>query len=1073
MRVLYFFLLCFIGKVSAQTLETVIQKGHELAVLSVAVSPDSNFVATGSKDRSAKLWEISTRREVRSFLGHNASVIALDFSPDGSLLATGSNDKAVRVWEVRTGREVYVHQSINYITDVAFDPRQRFLVCAGYNETGRGDSVAILDYKTGAVLKRIPVDPEKGLGKGVKVSISPDGQWLALGEDNRKVQLFETGSWTRSHVFEWSEGYCGGCIALPRFSRDSRQLFIAARNGDLKAYNLENFSGRIILPEIGDVSAMDLSDEKITLLNEDEVTTIDLNASTGAITLKAEAKAGFNHVRFLHGGESLVIASDDNTGIVYNLVNQVVERPLAGFLTIRNDGLDYDPNFYWQSHIARYVRLKNDMVLAKGGKSLIKGKFGSKVKRWDVATGKTLMEYNGHTKAVLALDQTRDRNRLITGGADGRIMVWDTDSGDSLLSIVAYRDPVFDVRLNEKEDRILSASWDGTMKIHDARTGALLSRFSLDNSSAYTVAFHPTGLYVVTGRLDNSLQMWETDTRTVVRNFVGHTGVVSAIRFSSDGKTLITSGWDGTVRRWDVGTGLMIEKIVHGNSPVHAVITDTQEKVIYSAGADRVIRIWETGTGKSLGTLSGHNSEVVELQLSADGKMLISHSLDGLSKFWNLETGKEFFEHIHLGEFDWLVKNREGYFSATDGARKFIHFVEGTRTYAVDQFFQEFYRPDLLPKIFQVRNSDDSRGIYGKLRNAPPPELKIALVPTGGKKAELLVRMYNTGAGVGQLRIMHNGKAIGFPDEEVGYPAPGKHSTFQLMVTPVAGLNTFTAIASNKDHVESDPRTVEFFNESEEKNSTCYIVAVGIDKYQNSKLNLNYAKSDAVSLIKVISESSDLLFREIVIDTVFDRDATRLNILRKLEDVGAKARPEDVFILYYAGHGSIVDNRFYFIPTENSRLFDASGLRRQAIDAVTMQEKLKNIKALKQLIILDACQSGGSVELLATRGSGEEKAIAQLSRSAGIHVLASAGSEQFATEFAELGHGLFTYVLLKGLAGDADGAPQDGKVTIYELKSYIDDQVPEMTRKLKGRPQYPYTFSRGHDFPVVIPALRR
>src|SRR5690606_8518818 len=103
------------GKVSAQTLETVIQKGHELAVLSVAVSPDSNFVATGSKDRSAKLWEISTRREVRSFLGHNASVTALDFSPDGSLLATGSNDKAVRVWEVRTGREVYVHQSINYI----------------------------------------------------------------------------------------------------------------------------------------------------------------------------------------------------------------------------------------------------------------------------------------------------------------------------------------------------------------------------------------------------------------------------------------------------------------------------------------------------------------------------------------------------------------------------------------------------------------------------------------------------------------------------------------------------------------------------------------------------------------------------------------------------------------------------------------------------------------------------------------------------------------------------------------------------------------------------------------------
>lgn len=105
---------------------------------------------------------------------------------------------------------------------------------------------------------------------------------------------------------------------------------------------------------------------------------------------------------------------------------------------------------------------------------------------------------------------------------------------------------------------------------------------------------------------------------------------------------------------------------------------------------------------------------------------------------------------------------------------------------------------------------------------------------------------------------------------------------------------------------------------------------------------------------------------------------------------------------------------------------------------------------------------------MATRGATEEKAIAQLSRSAGIHVMASAGSEQFAAEFAELGHGIFTYLLIKGLSGEADGSPKDGKVTIYELKSFLDDQVPELTRKLKGKPQYPHTFSRGQDFPLVV-----
>ena len=176
----------------------------------------------------------------------------------------------------------------------------------------------------------------------------------------------------------------------------------------------------------------------------------------------------------------------------------------------------------------------------------------------------------------------------------------------------------------------------------------------------------------------------------------------------------------------------------------------------------------------------------------------------------------------------------------------------------------------------------------------------------------------------------------------------------------------------------------------------------------------------------------------------------------------------DVFILYYAGHGSVVDDNFYFIPTETVRLYDVTSLKKTAIDASELQQELRKIKALKQIVIMDACQSGQSVELLAQRGATEEKAIAQLSRSAGIHVLASAGSEQYASEFQSLGHGLFTYVLLEGLSGKADGSTLDGKITIYELKSYLDDQVPELSLEHKGKPQYPFTFSRGHDFPLVI-----
>jgi uncharacterized caspase-like protein len=140
-------------------------------------------------------------------------------------------------------------------------------------------------------------------------------------------------------------------------------------------------------------------------------------------------------------------------------------------------------------------------------------------------------------------------------------------------------------------------------------------------------------------------------------------------------------------------------------------------------------------------------------------------------------------------------------------------------------------------------------------------------------------------------------------------------------------------------------------------------------------LSLNYAKPDAESFSSIVNQKSSL-FKSVELHTLYDDEATRANILSKLEELASKISPEDVFIFYYAGHGSMVDNQFYFIPTESSRLYDAATLNKEAIEASILQEKLKHISALKQLIIMDACQSGGSVELLATRGASEEKAIA-------------------------------------------------------------------------------------------------
>jgi WD40 repeat protein len=1058
----------------SQSIETVIQKGHELAVIAAAVTLDSNYVVTGSRDKSAKLWEVSTGREVRSFLGHELSVTSLAMSADGKMLITGSNDKSVRGWDMVTGKELFKIETGNYITSIALDSRQRFMAVSGYNDSGRGDTTIVYDFTSRKILAKLSASPDKGQASGVDGAFSPDGLWLALGEDNRVATLYATSNWSKAHTFSVEEGYCGGCGTRVIFSPDSKFLYSVSDNGPIKKYSLASRELVKTYDEIiDDLTGLALSSDgkKLAIATETKITAWEESSGKLIAQLEAEEEARFHEIVFAPDGEQLVATCDNNTAFLWNISLTKKTKEFTGFLNKRDKGgLTYDPNSYWQSNIAKFIRFKNKLLITPDGKSLMRGRFGTKVKQWDIASGKVMMEYVSHKKAVLAYDLSKDGKRLLTGGGDGKIVLWDVATGDSLKVIQSYREPIFDIHFNSTEDKAVSSSWDATTKIHNLETGKLEQFIDFENNSAYNVLFHPNDLYVFAGRLDNSIQLLEIDTRKVVRDFIGHTNVISSLHVSPDQKTVMSSSWDGTIRLWDIGTGLMTKKFVGHVGAVHISIFSKDGGIAYTAGSDRIIRVWDVNSAKPIKKFEGHKAEITSLLVSPDGKMLISHSVDGVTKFWDLATGKEFFEHIHFGENDWMAKNPDGYFHGTDEARQYIHFVSGTKTFSVDQFFNDFFRPDLLPKIFQNRGGNESmKGVQGKLKSSPPPTVKVAVVPSTPGKADVFVRITNNGSGARTVRLFHNGKNINIAAESLKLPeGKGQTTTYKHSVELISGNNTLLAVASNDDNIESDPHSAEIFSDHISKNSICYLVAVGINQYKNPKLVLNYAKPDAQSFSELMNQYGNNLFKTIELHTLYDTEATRKGIIAKLEELSHKINPEDVFIFYYAGHGSMVDNQFYFIPTENSRLYDKSSLQKEAIEANILQEKFKHIKALKQLIIMDACQSGGSVELLATRGAGEEKAIAQLSRSAGIHVMASAGSDQFATEFAALGHGLFTHVLIQALQGEADGAPKDGKVTIYELKSYLDDQVPEMTRKLKGKPQYPYTFSRGQDFPLLL-----
>jgi len=244
-------------------------------------------------------------------------------------------------------------------------------------------------------------------------------------------------------------------------------------------------------------------------------------------------------------------------------------------------------------------------------------------------------------------------------------------------------------------------------------------------------------------------------------------------------------------------------------------------------------------------------------------------------------------------------------------------------------------------------------------------------------------------------------------------------------------------------------------------------VVVGINQYQNPKQNLNFGVPDAKGVLGYFTSSYASLFHKLIQYELFDQEATRssiFNTLRFLE----KIPPQDTVVIYFAGHGETLRDKWYFVPHELDLLAEnwETSLEEQGVSSVFLQLHIARIGARHILLLLDACKSGGVMD--AFSAYADHRPFALLSRSTGIHIATAAKKEQYAGELDKLGHGLFTYTLLEALSGRGDMNPADGNISVQETLGYIRTQMPVLIKKHRLPSQKPVLNSRGMDFWLSI-----
>ncbi|OSZ80007.1 hypothetical protein CAP36_01720 [Chitinophagaceae bacterium IBVUCB2] len=239
-----------------------------------------------------------------------------------------------------------------------------------------------------------------------------------------------------------------------------------------------------------------------------------------------------------------------------------------------------------------------------------------------------------------------------------------------------------------------------------------------------------------------------------------------------------------------------------------------------------------------------------------------------------------------------------------------------------------------------------------------------------------------------------------------------------------------------------------------------FAMIMGISSYKYVK-PLSFADKDAEMFRDYLKSPGGGKLSEDNIYTLLNEQATLANFYTKGFNwlKVKKLQKGDRLFIYLAGHGDAIDEeQFFYLTYDCNPAGDKNNyLVGGAVQLYNLKLKIakETAKGVEVYFIMDACRSG---ELPGgTEGQGFLNSAISEKRVGEIIMLATgAGQESLEDATIGNGHGLFTYYLIDGLSGMADSmGTVDNKITVEEIKKYVDRNVPVIAQQQFKRKQDP------------------
>jgi len=567
---------------------------HEDWVSSVSFSPDGQFIASASRDKTIQLW--SQQGEWLNEIGkHEQGVYAVRFSPQGDILASASEDHTIKLWsrEGRLLRTLTGHR--DRVHSISFSPDGQQLVSASEDNT-----VKLWRISDGTLLKTLSGHQHWVLD----VSFSPNGQLIASASRDKTIKLWQLDGTLLKTLTAHNQP-----VLDINFSPDGRYLVSASADKTLKLWQsdgklLNTFSGHQEA-----VIAVAYSPEGQMIASGSEDNTIKLWHPDGRLidTLQGHGKAVLG-LGFSPDSKLLASASADNTIKLWQVEGGMLQ-PIPG-----------------------HDQPISSVSFSPKGQTFATASWDNTVKLW-TRQGKLLKTIVAHQQSVNSVSFSENGEFLATGSDDKTIKLWN-QKGTGLKTLSGHQDGVTSVAFSPNGQQLASSSADQTIKLWQI-DGKLQKTLSGHQGTIWGVSFSPDGALIASASEDTTVKLWSHNGR-FIKTLRGHQDAVNWVSFSPDGELIASASNDGTVNLWS-REGKLVRPLKGHNGSVNWVSFSPDGEFIASGSDDQTVNIWSRRTGHLINSFDSHQDAVFSVSFSPDGELLASASQDTTVILWNLD----------------------------------------------------------------------------------------------------------------------------------------------------------------------------------------------------------------------------------------------------------------------------------------------------------------------------------------------------------------------------------------------------------------------------------------------------